>query len=197
MKLPDNPSQLVLDHSYGYIYKLTNVLTDFVYIGKHRHIKGEHWRDYLGSGFRIRDEQAFLGRDFFKKELVCWTRNDDDATAKELTHIAAVVQSGVPHFNISNEDGALFATTPEQVAAMSSLRLSFEGWKQLNDHRSALTRIVREDPTHRDAAAVQLATVRTAINLKQQREALKRDITAGLITAPIYRKRRSPRFRTY
>ena len=198
MKLPTNPSQIVLDAHYGYIYRITNTLTGFVYIGKHRHTTGERWRSYLGSGFRIRDEQTFLGRDFFSKELVAWTSSDTDAHLKELVHICALVQSGARHYNISNHDGALFATTPEQTKSMMASRLSHEGWNLLNPTRSRLQELVRTGLEGHELAAEQLFIVHEAIELKATRERLRRDILAGRIAPPLHGSRRSTNYpRTY
>ncbi|OUD86851.1 hypothetical protein BC477_02570 [Clavibacter michiganensis subsp. michiganensis] len=179
MNYPTNPSQVVLDANFGYIYRITNTLTGFVYIGMHQHVKGERWRDYLGSGFRIQDEQVFLGRDFFSKELVCWTKSRIDAEIKEATHITRLVQSDTPHYNISNFDGALYATTPEQIQAMTAFRLSHESWNFLTPQRYRLQSITSSDLPDADIFDVQLRIIEEAIALKTARQILKRSIAAG------------------
>lgn len=176
------PSQPTLDSSYGYIYRITNLLTGYQYIGKHKHTRGENWRDYMGSAFRLGNDQDYFGKEFFMKELIEWTTDEIDALVKEAKHMKELVESGIPHYNFSNFDGLLAASNQEQIQFMTAHRISFEPWQKQKEQRHLYKSILATKPENPEMFERHLKTVELAMEIFVTRVKLKKAIDSGEIT---------------
>lgn len=95
---------------YGYIYKITNLINNKVYIGQH---KGNHFDEhYWGSGKLIRKAILRYGKENFTREILERCYSPDELNAAEIKWISAVnsVNEG---YNITLGRGG-FSMTPEQ-----------------------------------------------------------------------------------
>lgn len=71
---------------YNYIYKITNLLNNKIYIGKH---STDNLEDgYMGSGVVLKKAKEKYGIDNFTKEIVAITDNKDDLNQLEKLYIS-------------------------------------------------------------------------------------------------------------
>lgn len=82
----------------GYIYKTTNKVNGFVYIGQHQCNFFD--RKYRGSGSIFRQALEEHGWDNFTTELVCWAETMDKLNELEVLWIDA--HKGQKMYNLSN-----------------------------------------------------------------------------------------------
>ena len=66
---------------YGYIYKITNLITDKIYIGQH--IGEEFDKKYFGSGKLLKDAIKKYGKKNFKKEILEFCQTEEDLNERE------------------------------------------------------------------------------------------------------------------
>lgn len=93
------PSQEELDAHEGYVYKITNIASGVVYIGKHHHRRGERWNTYKGSGRLLKVARTQFGEEAFTKSLVCLAAEVWDLYELEDQHIGELVDNRVPTYN--------------------------------------------------------------------------------------------------
>lgn len=80
----------------GYIYKTTNLINGFVYIGQHIH--PEFDLKYKGSGTLLREAFKKFGRENFETELITWAR-----TLKQLNELERIyIEAHCYHDNCYN-----------------------------------------------------------------------------------------------
>lgn len=72
---------------FGYIYKITNLLNDKIYIGKHRYNKPELDDSYITSGLLINKAIQKYGLDNFRRELICICETSVELNEKEKYYI--------------------------------------------------------------------------------------------------------------
>lgn len=68
-----------------YIYKITNLKNNKIYIGKHSSKKTND--NYYGSGVAIKRAIKKYGKENFKKEILCYCDNEKELNAKERYYI--------------------------------------------------------------------------------------------------------------
>lgn len=71
---------------YGFVYKTTNLLNGKIYIGQKKYTKNNTLNpipSYMGSGSIIKDEIKKFGKDNFKRDILCWCFNREEADALE------------------------------------------------------------------------------------------------------------------
>lgn len=68
-----------------YIYRITNIVNNKIYIGKHSSKSLEN--NYYGSGIAIRKAIKKYGRENFKKEIVCICDNENELNKMEIFFI--------------------------------------------------------------------------------------------------------------
>ena len=174
---PDFIETDVLNEQYGYIYKITNVLTGRSYIGQRKHRRGEAWRTYMGSGYRLGDEKKYFGLEFFRKTLVRFTKNNDDANAWEKKLIGELVNSRKPHFNIGRTEGKFLCY--DHIAFEQSLVMEMSYESYLGELIRDLRRAAALDEDNL-AVQKQISLVTRAIALRDQRKVLHLEIEIGL-----------------
>lgn len=69
---------------YYYIYQITNLLNNKIYIGKHKSTKHPSENGYYGSGKQIKDAIEKYGIENFKKELLYYCNSMEEMSNKEL-----------------------------------------------------------------------------------------------------------------
>lgn len=67
----------------GYIYKITNLLNDKIYIGKSIRCDDWHIKNYFGSGIVIQLALKKYGKDNFKKEILEFIEFEDESLLDE------------------------------------------------------------------------------------------------------------------
>ena len=68
---------------YYYVYQITNLLNDKIYVGKHKSIKHPDENGYYGSGKQITAAIKKYGIENFKKEVLYYCSSMDDMASKE------------------------------------------------------------------------------------------------------------------
>lgn len=66
---------------YGYIYKITNLITDKIYIGQH--IGEEFDKKYFGSGKLLKDAIKKYSKKNFKKEILEFCQTEEELNERE------------------------------------------------------------------------------------------------------------------
>lgn len=72
---------------YGYIYKITNLLNNKFYIGKHKYNKPELDESYFSSGKLINQSLNKYGKENFKVELIDIANTLEELNDKEVFYI--------------------------------------------------------------------------------------------------------------
>lgn len=78
----------VLDRHWGYIYQELNTVTGDIYIGQHKHPKGEAFHKYRGSGQELAKDRTLYPADAFEKKILCFVESAAEADYEEIRHIA-------------------------------------------------------------------------------------------------------------
>lgn len=68
---------------YHYVYQITNLLNNKIYVGKHKSVTHPYENGYYGSGKMITAAIAKHGIENFKKEVLCYCSSTDEMAAKE------------------------------------------------------------------------------------------------------------------
>lgn len=86
------------DEHYGFVYKITNLSTGKIYIGKKlfwfkktkmlkgkkkRYLAPSDWKTYYGSSIALKADVESLGVDLFKREIVKLCRNKGECSYYE------------------------------------------------------------------------------------------------------------------
>lgn len=95
---------------YGYIYRITNLVNDKTYIGRHKIKKDESFLTYMGSGRLINSAVAKYGRNNFLKEILEYADTQDELSAMELVYIEQEIALGHSEYNIDHSGAALKVT---------------------------------------------------------------------------------------
>lgn len=68
---------------YGYVYKITNLITNKIYIGKHKYPIPKLDENYITSGTYIRNSIDFYGEENFLREIVDTAETLEELNTKE------------------------------------------------------------------------------------------------------------------
>lgn len=71
---------------YGYIYKITNLINNLIYIGQHKAKAFDE--KYWGSSVWLSLDIQKLGKENFKREVLAWVENKQEANLLERKWIA-------------------------------------------------------------------------------------------------------------
>lgn len=87
---------------YGYVYRITSILTGETYIGQRRLSadQGRSWRYYMGSGVRVRRSIAKYGIENFTKAFVGYAFTKNDLDHLEVTTMIKEREEGHAEYNI-------------------------------------------------------------------------------------------------
>lgn len=78
------------DNMFGYIYKVTNLINNKIYIGQHYKSDNsltELDKNYWASGIKINNAFSKYGKENFTREILCWCNNLDELNEKEKFYI--------------------------------------------------------------------------------------------------------------
>ena len=70
---------------YFYVYQITNLLNNKIYVGKHKSAKHPFENGYYGSGRQIKHAIAKYGIEHFQKEVLHYCDSMEEMSAKELS----------------------------------------------------------------------------------------------------------------
>jgi hypothetical protein len=70
------------DLAIGFIYKITNLTNDRIYIGKKLFIK--YWQKYYGSSEELKADVKLLGHQSFKRDIIRFCNTKIDLTYYEV-----------------------------------------------------------------------------------------------------------------
>lgn len=70
---------------YYYVYQITNLLNNKIYVGKHKSSKHPSENGYYGSGKQIKAAMKKYGIDNFKKEVLYYCNSMEEMANKELS----------------------------------------------------------------------------------------------------------------
>ena len=107
---------------YGYIYKITNILTNKSYIGKHKYSKKELDPRYLTGGILLRKSIEKHGIENFTKELIDTADTLEDLNDKEIYYINYYQTKTPLGYNLTKGGDGLVDPSPE-------VRLKLAYWK--------------------------------------------------------------------
>lgn len=110
---------------YGYIYKITNLLNNKIYIGKHKYSQYKLDENYITSGIIIKQSIKKNGIENFKIELVDKADSLEELNAKEIFYIKQfnsmhpvgynITSGGDGHKGCSSWNKGLTKETDERV----------------------------------------------------------------------------------
>lgn len=88
---------------YGYIYEIKNKITGKTYIGQRKLSLDKHWRQYLGSSSKLKNDIRLYGSKNFVKRLIkySFSKNPDDLTKMEHEEIKKSWKCGKAEYNIN------------------------------------------------------------------------------------------------
>jgi hypothetical protein len=87
-----------LDEHYGFVYRITNMQTHRMYIGKKlfwfkktkilkgkkkRYLAPSDWKDYYGSSIALKKDIELIGADQFKREIIMMCKNKGECSYYE------------------------------------------------------------------------------------------------------------------
>lgn len=73
-----------------FVYKVTNLINGKIYVGQRRHPRGNRLNpqpSYLGSGTKIKKAVDELGKENFKRVILCWCFDREIADEMEIYYI--------------------------------------------------------------------------------------------------------------
>lgn len=70
---------------YGYVYKLTNLITHKVYVGKHKYSFPKLDENYITSGTYIKSSIKFYGLENFSRELIDTAETLEELNEKKVS----------------------------------------------------------------------------------------------------------------
>ena len=112
---------------YGYIYKITNLITNLSYIGKHKYSKNELDPKYLCSGIIIRKSIEKYGIENFSIDIVDTAESLEDLNEKEKYYISEYNTLSPNGYNLTLGGDGLSNPSEEVIEKM---RLAKIGKKQ-------------------------------------------------------------------
>lgn len=118
-----------------YIYKITNLINNKIYIG--RHINKQKNDTYFGSGTLITRAIAKYGKDNFKKEIIYYCSSNDELNKKEIYYIKEYNSIFPNGYNISTGGTRVFVLEnhPDQEAIRKKISDSHKNKKLSEDHK--------------------------------------------------------------
>jgi len=84
-----------LNHKYFYIYKITNLITNKIYIGKRCSDKDPEIDSYFGSGRYLHNSIKKYGKENFKKDIIELCKNGEHLSEREIFWIASYDSTNV------------------------------------------------------------------------------------------------------
>lgn len=130
----------------GYIYKITNLLNNKIYIGKHRYSKPELDESYITSGLLINKAINKYGLENFHRELVCVSETLEDLNEKEKYYIKYFNSLSPSGYNLTN-GGDGISEPPEWMIEIN--RQKHLGKKQSEETKSkrieALKKVIHNE----------------------------------------------------
>lgn len=85
---------------YGYVYRIVNRINGHTYIGQRKLSCDKSWRQYLGSGQRVKSAIAKYGEENFTKELLAWAYDVSELYRFEGLLISTEKSRGGAQYNI-------------------------------------------------------------------------------------------------
>ena len=128
---------------YHLIYKITNIHTGKIYIGRHSTNKIND--SYFGSGRSLKKEVKKLGRDSFKKEILFIFDNPEEMIAKENELLTVEFVTRDDNYNVGVGQGGLITHGPE---ARQKLREANTNYVTAKDKDGNTLRIPTNDPRY-------------------------------------------------
>lgn len=155
---------------YGYIYKITNLVTGTVYIGEHRHVPGEAWTSYMGSSNYLDQEKRSYGLENFKKEWIAWTENEVQALLLEARYISKQLAKEGFCYNSSNSYA--LHRDPQENTKHFAFKASFRPKTRLRAIIKGLTALGKQasdDLAEQTALSELVFAHKLALHIKQRR----------------------------
>lgn len=121
---------------YGYIYKITNIINNKIYIGKHKYSKPELDPNYFASGKTINESLSKFGPDAFIKELIDVADSLEELNQKEKYWIKVLNAREPNGYNLTDGgDGApnLTGESRAKLAYWSGKKQSEETKQKRNE----------------------------------------------------------------
>ena len=109
-----------------YVYKITNIHTGKIYIGKRKCSCNIEDDKYMGSGYEITTDIAKLGLDKFKKEILKVVDNEKDCYKHEAELIKEYASKGFDMYNIQG-------ICKEEETRTYTMRIDVELYKKLEE----------------------------------------------------------------
>ena len=109
---------------YGYIYKITNLINEKKYIGKHKSASFD--KDYFGSGKIIKQAVKKEGKENFRIDIIEWCENKEQLNEAEKYWIKFYdAQKSEEYYNIASggegNEGLIF--TEEQKLNLHNIQI--------------------------------------------------------------------------
>lgn len=131
---------------FGYIYKITNIITNKVYIGKHKYSKPELDPNYITSGVYIQNSIDLYGIDNFIIELVDIADDVNELNNKEIYYIESLNTKYPNGYNLTNGGDGLSDPSKPIREKMAKSKLGTKRSKESIDKaRESLKKVVHTE----------------------------------------------------
>lgn len=119
-----------------YIYKITNLINDKCYVGKHSSYKIDN--NYFGSGIAIKKAIKKIGKHNFKKEILCICKTEKEQNKKEIYWIKKLKTYSVGYNMTIGGEGKLGYSPNDESRKKSSISIN-EYYKNNPETRKKLS----------------------------------------------------------
>jgi hypothetical protein len=140
----------------GYIYKTTNNLNGWIYIGQHKTSKFD--KSYKGSGKVLSEAFEAFGKENFSTEVICWAEtleqlNDLEDVwisayrSENCYNIAGGGNGGVSYIYVNTEDKLIYLSAKSASIACGVSQGTFLKWVNRNGRSKGYDKHVRYSKT--------------------------------------------------
>lgn len=136
------------NNKFGYIYKITNLLTKKSYIGQRKYTYNFRDKNYFGSGKILKSSIKKYGKINFIKEIICEVENQEDLNNLEITYIKLHNTLYPNGYNISETPwgGAYLNNHPDSENIKKKISNSLKGFKFSEDRNKRISEAHKGKP---------------------------------------------------
>lgn len=120
---------------YGYIYKITNLITGKIYIGQHKYDKPELDNSYITSGVIINESINKYGLENFNRELVDIADDLEELNQKEIYYISYFNSKYPNGYNLTDGGEGVISPSEKTRQKMASRKIGTKQSEETKEKR--------------------------------------------------------------